>query len=132
MFYIRPGSVPRWKEEVVLPDFSLSSLCYLTPSFFYLYVQRLTQDVTDMAELQEEVTRARVTAVMIGTHAAQAERMAQERTVLLATARGEASEAAKRVSALESELVAAHWARDTAKGKIPRLAKKWTRPNDSR
>jgi hypothetical protein len=34
MFYNRPESVPRWKEEITLPDFSLSSLCYLMPSFF--------------------------------------------------------------------------------------------------
>jgi hypothetical protein len=47
-----------------------------------------------MAELQEEVTRAWVAAVMVGTFATQAERMAQDRAVLLATTCGEASEAA--------------------------------------
>jgi hypothetical protein len=61
-----------------------------------------------VAELQE-VTRARVAAIMAGAHAARAEKMAQERVVLLATAHGEVDEMAQRVSILEGELMAAHW-----------------------
>jgi hypothetical protein len=57
-------------------------------------VWHLARDAIEMAELQEEVTRAWVAAVMAGTFATQAERMAQERAVLLATTCGEASEAA--------------------------------------
>jgi hypothetical protein len=44
-------------------------------------------------------------AVMVETHAARVEMMAQERLVLLATAHGEANEAAQRVSTLDSELM---------------------------
>jgi hypothetical protein len=60
-----------------------------------------------VAELQE-VTRARVAAIMAGAHAARAEKMAQERVVLLATAHGEVDKMAQRVSILEGELMAAH------------------------
>jgi hypothetical protein len=41
-----------------------------------------------------------------GARAAQAERMAQEKAVLLATTHGEADEVAQRVFILEGELVA--------------------------
>jgi hypothetical protein len=44
-------------------------------------------------------------AIMVETRAARAEMMAQERLVLLATAHGEANEAAQRVSTLDSELM---------------------------
>jgi hypothetical protein len=47
-----------------------------------------------VAELREEVTRARAAAIMVGTRAAQAEKMAQERAIMLATTDGEADEAA--------------------------------------
>jgi hypothetical protein len=70
-------------------------------------VQHLAQDAIEVAEIQEEVTRAWEAAVMVGPHTAKAERMAQERAVLLGTIHGEASEVAQRVSTLESELVAA-------------------------
>jgi hypothetical protein len=49
---------------------------------------------------------------MVGTHAAQAERMAQERAILLVTTHGEANEVAQRVFILEGELMAARRARD--------------------
>jgi hypothetical protein len=43
---------------------------------------------------------------MAEAYAAWSEKMAQERAVLLATAHGEAEEAAQRVSALKGKLVA--------------------------
>jgi hypothetical protein len=52
------------------------------------------------------VTQAQATVVMVKTRATHAEMMAQERVILLATACGEADEAAQRVFALEGELVA--------------------------
>jgi hypothetical protein len=57
-----------------------------------------------VAELQEEATRVQAATVMAKTHAAPAERMAQKRAVLLATAHGEADNAAWRVFALKGEL----------------------------
>jgi hypothetical protein len=59
-----------------------------------------------VAELRSEVTQAQATVVMVKTRATHAEMMAQERVILLATACGEADEAAQRVFALEGELVA--------------------------
>jgi hypothetical protein len=59
-----------------------------------------------VVEPQEEVTWVQVATVMAEIHAARAERMAQERAILLATPRGEVDEAAQRVSTLEGELVA--------------------------
>jgi hypothetical protein len=59
-----------------------------------------------VVELQKEVTQAWVATIMPETQVARAERMAQERAILLATARGEADEAAQRVSALEGKLAA--------------------------
>jgi hypothetical protein len=47
-----------------------------------------------VVKLREEVTRARVTAVMVETRAARAERMDQERVILVATTCYEADEAA--------------------------------------
>jgi hypothetical protein len=47
-----------------------------------------------VAELREEVTRARATADMVETHIARAEKMAQERAILLATVCGVADKAA--------------------------------------
>jgi hypothetical protein len=64
MLYNRPGSIPRWKEEVALPNFSLSSLYCLTPSFFWFYVQHLARDTNEVAKLREEVTRARAIVIM--------------------------------------------------------------------
>jgi hypothetical protein len=58
-----------------------------------------------VAELQEEVTRVWAVAIMSKTRAARAERMAQERVILLATTRVEADESAERVSALEGDLM---------------------------
>jgi hypothetical protein len=66
----------------------------------------------------------RAATVMVRSHAAQVERMAHERVVLLPTARGEANEVAQRVSSLESELVAARRAQDVVEEKIPSLAAK--------
>jgi ABC-type phosphate transport system ATPase subunit len=77
------------------------------PPFFCLFMQRLALDATEMVELQEEVTRAQVTVVVAGVRATQAERMAQEKAVLLATARGEMDEVAQSASILEDELVVA-------------------------
>jgi hypothetical protein len=59
-----------------------------------------------VAELWKEVTQAWAATIMPETQVARAERMAQERAILLATARGEADEAAQRVSALEGKLTA--------------------------
>jgi hypothetical protein len=42
-------------------------------------VQHLARDVTEVAEIQEEVARARATIVMEGAHTTQVERMARER-----------------------------------------------------
>jgi hypothetical protein len=66
----------------------------------------LAQDTTEVAELQEDVTRMRVAAVMVGARAARAKRLAQERGVWLVTTHGEVDEAAFRVSALEGVLMA--------------------------
>jgi hypothetical protein len=92
-------------------------------------VQRLAWDVTEVAELREEVTQARATTVMVGTCTVQAERMAQERAAVLVIAHSEVSEAAQRVSALEGELVAPRRARDVIDKKITILVEKWPRPN---
>jgi hypothetical protein len=81
-------------------------------------------NATKVAELREEVTQVRVAAVMAGARTARAEKMAQERGVLLATAHGEVDTVAQRVSALEGELVAVHQARDAAEAKLPSLAAK--------
>jgi hypothetical protein len=70
------------------------------------------------------VTRARATAVMTEARATHAERMAQERAILLATVHGEVDKVAQTVSALVFELVAARRARDVAEEKIPNLAAK--------
>jgi hypothetical protein len=67
----------------------------------------LAQDATEVAELQEEVTRLRAAAVMAGTRATWAERVAQERVVFLASSHIEVDEAVRRVSLLEGKLVAA-------------------------
>jgi hypothetical protein len=61
---------------------------------------------------------------MAETRAARAERMAQERAVLLATARGEVDEAAERVSTLLGELMAACRAQDAAEEKFLSLLAK--------
>jgi hypothetical protein len=71
-----------------------------------------------VAELQEDVTRAWAIVVLAETHAARAEKMAQERLILMATAHGEADEATQRVSALEGELAAMRQAQDAAEGKF--------------
>jgi hypothetical protein len=55
---------------------------------------------------------------MVVARATQAERMAQEKTVLLATARAEVIEAAQRVSILGDELVSVHRAWDAAEEEI--------------
>jgi hypothetical protein len=78
-------SVFGWKEEVSLPDFSMSSLGHLMPSLFWLYVQHLARDVTEVVEFREEVTWARAATIMAENCAAQAEMMAQERAILLAS-----------------------------------------------
>jgi hypothetical protein len=54
-------------------------------------VHHLARDVAEVAELQVEVTRAHVTTIMAGTRTSQAERRAQGRAVLLATASDEMS-----------------------------------------
>jgi hypothetical protein len=55
--------------------------------------------VAEGVELWEEVSWVRATAIMVG---AQAERMAQERAVLLAFAQGVVNEVAQKVSQLPS------------------------------
>jgi hypothetical protein len=72
-----------------------------------------------VAELREEVTRAWATADMVETHIARAEKMAQERAILLATVCGVADKAAQRVSILEGGLVVTRQAQDAAEGKFP-------------
>jgi hypothetical protein len=54
-------------------------------------MQRLAQDAAEVTEHWEEVTRAQVTAVMARSRASQAEGMAWEKAVLLATAHDEAA-----------------------------------------
>jgi hypothetical protein len=70
-----------------------------------------------MSELREEVTRARVAAVMAEARIAWVEKMAQERAILLV---------AQRVSILEGELITARQAWDMAIEKLPSLAAKVT------
>jgi ribosomal protein L7/L12 len=71
-----------------------------------------------MAELLEEVTQAHVVAIMASARTAHAEGMAREKTVLLATARGEAVKAIQRVSVLGDGLVDARWAQDAVEENI--------------
>jgi hypothetical protein len=80
--------------------------------------------VTDVAKLREEVTHARVAAVLAEARAAWVEEIAHERAVLLAIAQEEADEAAQRFSILEGELRAAHRAQSAIKEKLPSLAAK--------
>jgi hypothetical protein len=75
-------------------------------SLFQLSVKPLAWDMTEVTELREEVTQARATSVMTVARVTQAERMAQERAIMLASTLGEANEASRRVSFFESELVA--------------------------
>jgi hypothetical protein len=87
-------------------------------------VQRLARDVTEVADLREEVTRAWVAAIMAEARTAWVGKMAQERAVLLATARGKADVAARRSSILEGKLMAVRRARDAAEEKLTSLAAK--------
>jgi hypothetical protein len=57
-------------------------------------------------------------------HTGRVEKLPQESVVLVATAHREADEVARKFSILESELVAAHRARDAAEEKLPSLAAK--------
>jgi ABC-type phosphate transport system ATPase subunit len=107
MFYNRHRSVLRWEEKVFSTWFFSVRLLLLDASLFLTFMQRLALDATEMVELQEEVTRAQVTVVVAGVRATQAERMAQEKAVLLATARGEMDEVAQSASILEDELMVA-------------------------
>jgi hypothetical protein len=77
-----------------------------------------------VAELQGEVTRARATIVMAGVRTARAERMAQERVILLASTHGKADVAARKVSLLEGELAVVRQAWDTTKAKLLDLVDK--------
>jgi hypothetical protein len=85
-------------------------------------VQYLAQDATKVAELWEEVTRVWVAAIMAETRAARAEKMAQERAVLLATVHSEVDEVAERISILEGDLVAVRQAQDATEGKFMSLS----------
>jgi hypothetical protein len=58
-------------------------------------MQRLAQDTTEVAELQDKVTRVWVATIMAVALAARAERMAQEKAVEPASAHGEANKAAE-------------------------------------
>jgi hypothetical protein len=59
---------------------------------------------------------------MAETRAARAEKMAQERAVLLATVHSEVDEVAERISILEGDLVAVRQAQDAAEGKFMSLS----------
>jgi hypothetical protein len=85
-------------------------------------VQYLAQDATKVAELWEEVTRVWVAAIMAETRAARAEKMAQERAILLATIHSEVDEVAERISILEGDLVAVRQAQDAIEGKFMSLS----------
>jgi hypothetical protein len=67
-----------------------------------------------------------VAAMMAGVRATQAERMAQDKTILLMATHGEAAEMTQRVSTLEDALVATHQAWDAVEEKILSLAAKVT------
>jgi hypothetical protein len=77
-----------------------------------------------VAELQGEVTRARATVVMAGVRTTRAERMAQERVILLAYTHGKADVVARKVSLLEGELAVVRQAWDTTKAKLLDLVDK--------
>jgi uncharacterized protein (DUF111 family) len=94
------------------------------PSLFRLSMQHLAQDVAEVAELPEEVTRARAAAIMVEACTTQVERLAQDRAVLLATTHVEVDEVDQRVSFLEGELVAACPAWEAVEEKLPSLAAK--------
>jgi hypothetical protein len=68
--------------------------------FPLLFVQCLAQDVADMAELREELTQVRVTAIMVEARAARLD------------------EVARKVSLLRGELAVACQACDTAEAKL--------------
>jgi hypothetical protein len=87
-------------------------------------VQRLAQDATEVAELREEVTRARVAVIMAKANTARVAKMAQEKVILPATAGWEADVAAHRIFILEVELVVVLRAWDVAEEKLPSLATK--------
>jgi hypothetical protein len=85
---------------------------------------RLTNDeyMVFLAKSGMIATWAWASAVMAGAQTARAERMAQEKAVLLAYARGEASEAAQEISLLEGELVVACQTWGTTEAKLLGLA----------
>jgi hypothetical protein len=71
-----------------------------------------------VAELREEMTRARVAAVMAGSRATWAKKIVQERVVLLASTHGEADLVARKASLLEGGLVATRQDWDEAEAKL--------------
>jgi glycerate-2-kinase len=85
-------------------------------------MQHLSRHATEVAELQEEVTRGRAATIMVESLAARAEEMAYEMVVLLDATRGEANEVAQRVFTLEGELGATRQACSVTKEKLPSLA----------
>jgi hypothetical protein len=87
-------------------------------------MQCVAQDVVEVAELQKEVTRAQVAAVMARACTAQAEGMAREKTTLLVTTLGEVVEVTQRVSVLGDELVAMRRAQDVAEEEVSSLVAK--------
>jgi hypothetical protein len=89
----------------------------------------LTWDTAKVVKLQEEVTRARAVGHYGGIRATRAERVAQEKVVLLASTHVEADEVVRRVSLLEGELVAVRRARDIAEVKLLSLIDKATAAN---
>jgi hypothetical protein len=80
--------------------------------------------VAKVVELWEEVTWAQAATVMAGARATQAERIAWERVVLLASAHGEADKVAWRASLLVGELTVVRQAWDAAQVKLPSLVEK--------
>jgi hypothetical protein len=77
-----------------------------------------------MVELRDEVTWAQVAAVMAEAWVARADRMAQESAILLASAHGEDSDVARKVSLVEGQLAVARQAWDAVKAKLPGLVDK--------
>jgi dihydroxyacetone kinase-like predicted kinase len=94
------------------------------PPLFLFFMQRLSQDATEMAELHEELTQAQAATIMARVRATHAERTTWEKNALLATAHGEVVEAAQRVFALGDELVAACRAWEAIEDKILSLVAK--------
>jgi hypothetical protein len=87
--------------------------------------------VAEVAELREKVTPAWATAIMVGARIAWVDRMALEKTIPLASARGEADEVAQKISLLEGKLEVACQAWDGVEAKLSGMAD-WAAATDRR